>query len=161
MIGSRRLAFWLVVAAQAVVLVALIGLNENALASGKEVTLRTVPVDPVDLFRGRYVTLGYTISSIEPPPGTRPGDPVYVPLYERDGVWSGSLGLSYPHPDRTFIRGTVRGVNARTVQVEYGIETYFTDEEDAHRLEGAGTLLVTVVIDDRGQARISRVEPVR
>jgi uncharacterized membrane-anchored protein len=161
MTGTRRIAFWLVVAIQALVLVALIGLNEVALATGDEVALRTVPVDPVDLFRGRYVTLRYEISSLDVEEGIQPGDSVYVPLYETGEAWTGSFGFTSPPPDDTFIRGTVREVAGRSAEIDYGIGTYFTDEEDARRLEGAGTLLVTVAIDDGGQARISRVEPVR
>jgi uncharacterized membrane-anchored protein len=161
MTGTRRIAFWVVVGVQALVLVALIGFNDRAIAGGDEITLRTVPGDPVDLFRGRYVTLRYEISSIEPADGMRPGDAVYVPLSESQGVWSGALGFSYPPRDGTFIRGTVRHIDGRTAEVEYGIETYYTDEEDARRLERAGTLLVTVAVDDSGQARISRVEPAR
>jgi uncharacterized membrane-anchored protein len=161
MSGQRRIAFWLVVAVQALVLVALIGFNERALAEGDEITLRTVPVDPVDLFRGRYVTLAYEISTIEVTGDVQPGEAVYVPLYETDGAWSGTFGFPSPPPDGAFVRGTVRSIDGRTARVEYGIETYYADEEDARRLELVDTLLVTVAVDDGGQARISRVEPVR
>jgi uncharacterized membrane-anchored protein len=161
MTGTRRIAFWLVVAVQALVLVALIGFNERALAEGDEVTLRTVPVDPVDLFRGRYVTLRYEISNVNVEEGIQAGDAVYVPLYETGGAWTGSFGYSSPPPEGTFVRGTVRSIAGGPAQVEYGIETYYTDEDDARRLERASTLLVTVAVDDGGQARISRVEPVR
>jgi uncharacterized membrane-anchored protein len=161
MSGPRRIAFWLVVALQALVLVALIGFNERALAEGDEVTLRTVPVDPVDLFRGRYVTLRYEISSLGVEEGIQPGDAVYVPLHETEGVWTGSFGYVSPPAEGKFVRGTVRSIADRTADVEYGIEAYYTDEEDARRLERAGTLLVTVAVDDGGRARISRVEPVR
>jgi uncharacterized membrane-anchored protein len=161
MTRARRIAFWLVAALQALVLVAMIGLNEVALATSDEVTLRTVPVDPVDLFRGRYVTLRYEISMLGVEGGMEPGDSVYVPLHEAEGAWTGSYGYASPPPDGKFIRGTVRQLAGQSAQIEYGIETYFTDEEDARRLERAGTLLVTVAVDDGGQARISRVEPVR
>jgi uncharacterized membrane-anchored protein len=161
MTGTRRIAFWLVVAVQALVLVALIGLNERALAEGDEVTLRTVPVDPVDLFRGRYVTLRYEISSIEIAEGVQPGDSVYVPLHETAGAWTGSFGYASPPPEGKFVRGTVRRLAGTSAEIEYGIETYYTDEEDARRLEQASALLVTVAVGNGGQARISRVEPVR
>ena len=161
MSGTRRIAFWVVVAVQALALVAMIGLNERALASGDEITLRTVPVDPVDLFRGNYVTLRYEISTVQVTRGVRPGDGVYVPLYESAGTSTGSVGFPSAPSDGTFIRGTVRRVADGTADVEYGIETYYADEQDAHALERAGSLLVTVVVGDDGQARISRVERVR
>jgi uncharacterized membrane-anchored protein len=161
MTGNRRLAFWVVVAVQAVVLLGMIGLNEQALAHGERVTLRTAPVDPLDLFRGNYVALRYEISNVQVPAGTHPGDTVYIPLSETGGVWRGSFGRRVPPSGETFIRGTVRDVSDHTAHVQYGIETYYADEEEARNLQDAGQLLVTVVLDDEGRARISRVEPVR
>ena len=161
MTRGRRLAFWAVVAGQAVALLALIGVNELALAGGEQVALRTVPVDPVDLFRGRYVTLRYEITTVQVPDGTQPGDTVYVPLSHVGEAWQAGFALPKAPTDGTYIRGTVRSAAQGTAQVEYGIKTYFTDEDDARSLELAGQLLVTVVLEDGGQAHISRVEPVR
>jgi uncharacterized membrane-anchored protein len=45
--------------------------------------------------------------------------------------------------------------------IRFGIERYFTDEDEARRLEGAGPLLVDVVLDGDGGARIAGVRPVR
>ena len=157
MTARRRLAFWALVALQALVPLALIGWNEVALATGTEVTLRTVPVDPLDLFRGRYVTLRYEISSLEPPPGTHRGDRVYVPL-RRDGEhWTGDVAVREQPDDGPFIRGTVSPSG-----ITYGIETYYADEDEARRLEGrAGELVVRVALDGDGRARISGIETVR
>jgi uncharacterized membrane-anchored protein len=147
----RRLVFWALVALQALVPLGLIGWNEAALARGTEVTLRTVPVDPLDLFRGRYVRLRYEISRLPVPPGTEPGDTVYVAL-RRDGErWTGDRATREP-PAGTFIRGTVAdGL------ITYGIETYYADEDEAPRLERESRqgLDVRVVLDDDGKARIA------
>jgi uncharacterized membrane-anchored protein len=151
---TRRALFWLLVALQALIPLGLIGWNEVALATGREVTLRTVPVDPIDLFRGRYVTLRYEISSLRVPPGAHT---VYVPL-RRDGEhWTGDVALLDEPAGGPFIRGT-----ATDGGIELGIETYYADEDEARRLERrAGGLVVHVVLDDGGRARISGVEPVR
>lgn len=158
MTGRRRILFWALVAVQALVPLGLIGWNELALASGTEVTLRTVPVDPIDLFRGRYVTLRYEISEAAVEPGTRAGDTVYVALREDGERWVGDRA-SRERPDGdTVIRGRYTGST-----IVYGIETYYADEDEAPRLEaeaGAG-LDVHVVLDDDGRARISGVETVR
>lgn len=161
MSARRRLAFWLVVALQALVPLGMIGWNELALATGREVTLRTVPVDPVDLFRGRYVVLRYEISRVPVGPEVQRGDTVYVPLVELGEAWAGGLASRERPSGDTFIRGAVRDVAGGAADVEYGIETYFADEEEARRLEGAGQLLVRVVLDENGRGRVSRVEPVR
>jgi uncharacterized membrane-anchored protein len=150
---ARRIAFAVLVAAQLVVPLALIGVNEIALATGTEVTLATTPVDPLDPFRGRYVELRYEISLLSAP--TREGT-VYVELEEQGDRWVAyRVHTAYPDTDRPVIRGTVeRGA------VTYGIETYFADEDEAPRLERearAGGLLVDVVLDDDGRARIDEV----
>lgn len=55
----------IVAALQIAALVVMIGDRMNLLASGREVVLPVVPIDPTDLFRGDYVTLSYPISQIE------------------------------------------------------------------------------------------------
>jgi uncharacterized membrane-anchored protein len=153
----RRLAFWTLVALQALVPLGLIGWNEVALATGTEVTLHTVPVDPIDLFRGRYVTLRYEISRLSLPEGTQTGDRVYVPLHRSGRHWTGTRVLRERPDGGTFIRGTVS-----TTGIVYGIETYYADEDEARRLERrAGALIVHVVLDDDGVARVSGIEAVR
>jgi uncharacterized membrane-anchored protein len=161
MTGRRRIAFALVVGVQALSLLALIGMNEIALATGDKVTLRTVPVDPVDLFRGNYVVLRYEISTVNVLEGTQPDDVVYVPLHEEDGRWTGGFGYPTPPSDGEFIRGTVRSAQGASANLEYGIETYYADHEEAYGLQSAGSLDVTVALGDDGRAHISRVERVR
>jgi uncharacterized membrane-anchored protein len=158
---TRRIAFALVVAVQALFLLGMIGVNELALATGDEVTLRTVPVDPVDFFRGNYVVLRYEISTVNVFPATQPGDFVYVPLHEEDGRWTGGFGYPSPPSDGEFIRGTVRDTYEGSADVEYGIETYYADQDEAYDLQSARALDVTVALDGEGRAQISRVESVR
>jgi uncharacterized membrane-anchored protein len=154
---SRRVAFWMLVALQAVVPPALIGWNELALATGETVTLRTAPVDPIDLFRGRYVTLRYDISSLRRPLGAEPGDTVYVPLHHVGDHWTGELPRRRRPREHPFIRGTITSSG-----ITYGIETYYADEDEARSLERrAGALAVRVVLDEDGRARISGIEGVR
>jgi uncharacterized membrane-anchored protein len=152
----RRRLFCLLVAIQALVPLGLIGWNELALARGTEVVLRTAPVDPVDLFRGRYVRLSYEISRLPVEPGTQRGATVYVALHPEDGVWTGTAA-SRSRPSGTFVRGTWDGA-----RIAYGIETYYADEDEARRLDAlVGSLDVRIVLDGDGRARISGIETVR
>jgi uncharacterized membrane-anchored protein len=146
----RRLVFWMLVAVQALVPLGLIGWNEIALARGTEVTLRTVPVDPVDLFRGRYVTLSYEISRLPLPPDTAAGETVFVALRREGDRWVGDRATRR-RPGGTFIRGIFTHSG-----IEYGIETYYADEDEAPRLERESRqgLDVRVVLDGDGRARI-------
>ncbi len=147
----RRLVFLALVAAQLILPLGLIGVNELALATGTKVTLLTAPIDPLDPARGRYVALNYEISNLVDWRG-HPGAVVWVELVERGDRWVvHRVHTTKPETDRPFIRGQVR--NGR---VEYGIETYFADEDRAPRLEGP-PLLVDVVLDEDGKARIDEV----
>ena len=161
MTGRRRIAFAVAVVVPVLVLLAMIGFNQLALATGDKVTLRTVPVDPVDFFRGQYVALRYPISNVNVPSGMHEGDTVYVPLSKQGGYWDGSFGYADPPREGKFIRGVIRYAGIDSAHVEYGIETYYADEDEARELGHAGTLSVTVVLGDDGHAWISRVEPVR
>lgn len=153
MTPRRRNAFVFVVALQLLFPLALIAWNEVALARGTDVTLRTVPVDPIDLVRGRYVTLRYEISNLQAPTSVEPGDTVYVALHPSGEIWTGEF-LTTRRPDGLSIRG--RYTAAGPV---YGIETYYADEATARHLERAGgELLVRVSIGSDGHARVRKVE---
>jgi uncharacterized membrane-anchored protein len=148
---ARRIAFAVLVAAQLVLPLAMIGVNEVALATGEKVTLMTEPIDPLDPFRGRYVELNYEIARL---PEYAPAGPVYVELEREGDRWVVyDVHAFHPHGDRPVIRG-----DARDGFAVYGIETYYADEDEAPRLERLqGRLLVDVVLDDDGRARIDEV----
>jgi len=150
----RRLVLGALVAVQALVPLGLIGWNEVALATGTEVTLRTAPVDPIDPFRGRYVALRYEITAAGPrlPVGTR----VWVPLRKAGDAWVAAGPTTTEQPDGVAIGGT-----STASGIHFGIERYYVDEDEAPRLEARGPLLVDVVLDGDGRARIAGVRPVR
>ncbi len=158
---ARRIAFWAVVAAQALFPLATVALNETALASGDDVRLQALPVDPHDPFRGEYVALAYEISSLPAPPGAGVGDTVYVVLEPTGKAWSGgSASLEYPVGDVRFIRGRITELHDGEARIEYGIETYYVEEGEGRELESAISrqeLYVEVVLDDEGGARIDEV----
>ena len=54
--------FWLAVAVQVGLVVAVPTPKVLAYTTGTAIQLRTAPVDPVDLLRGRYNRLGYTVT---------------------------------------------------------------------------------------------------
>ena len=161
MSARRRLAFAAVVAAQAIVLLGLVGLKESALAAGQKIQLKAEPVDPRDPFRGEYVALTYGISRLPAPPGARVDDVVYVPLYEGADAWSGTAAMSAPPGGAdAFIQGRVVSVERGRAHIEYGIETYYVEEGEGAELEQAifrDALYVDVVLDENGRAAIEDV----
>ncbi len=151
--------FWVVI------LGGFIGFKEFTVRTGEEVLLKTVPVDPRDLFRGDYVILSYKISTIDL---TKfPGSPVFVAndtIYvgiekgaDRYGVVS-KLSKE-PLAGGLFIKGVVKSVYNQTIQVEYGIESYFVPAGKGMAIErwrGDG-VDAKVVIDKFGNAIIKTV----
>ena len=64
------------------------------LNSGKTVVLKTVPVDPYDMFRGDYVALKYDISTANASGAIPNGTDVYIVLEPRGAYWERK---SFPH----------------------------------------------------------------
>jgi uncharacterized membrane-anchored protein len=166
--GARH---WLLllVAAQALFLLAVAGAGYATHAYGQTIVLRTTPLDPRDFLYGDYVRLRYTISRLpmqlwrEAGPVPRRGKPVYVllrpagPAYEAEGGYTATPTA----PGGTVIlRGWVRNNGRRTLNVRYNLEKYDVPEGTGRTLERLGArhpLLVHVSIAPWGQARITKV----
>lgn len=137
------------------------------LRDGAEVVLQTEPVDPRDLLRGRYVRLGYGISSLPLdllPEGQRAdavsGSRLHVHLVPgADGLWTADKAELQGGPDGVWIAGeiTYRLADER-ISVEYGIERFYAPEYLAPEIErnmreGDITQTVVAVASD-GTAQI-------
>jgi uncharacterized membrane-anchored protein len=78
----RLIIFGLVAFAQLAVPGSLLWKREHTLRQGNVWKFRTAPLDPVDLFRGRYIALGFEVETqeISPPPNSGYSDKVFVTL---------------------------------------------------------------------------------
>jgi uncharacterized membrane-anchored protein len=158
----RRIALAAVVCLQLAVPLALAGLAEADLAFGREIRLRARPVDPLDVFRGNYVVLTYDISSLPVLGQVHQGDRVCARLERSGDEWSARY-VDPGTPSGTTICGRAQddASPGESVQIEYGIETYFANEERAHAIESAiagGQLYVVVDLDEDGSARIEKLD---
>lgn len=174
--------FYLLVALQVAVILALILVKQATLWTGQRILLRTIPVDPRDLFRGEYVALRYEISEI--PSGRMQegrlgrGETVYVALRREGRFWVvDGVSRRPPADAAAFLRGQVtdllperRPTNGpyepATCRVAYGIESWFVPRGQGRALEEAGRrpdrqLIVEAAVDRNGKAvlRQVRVEP--
>jgi uncharacterized membrane-anchored protein len=146
--GRERTLLVVGVAFQLLVLVGMIVRHEMPYWTGETILLRVVPVDPRDMFRGDYVTLGYDFSRI--PAGGIPGldtshdysrepngagQTVYVSLTpEADGKhWRAASFSVNPPTSGKYIRGTITNWN----QIQFGIESYYVQEGEGQRYEDA------------------------
>lgn len=157
----------LVLALQCAWLLATTFTQERALRVGQVILLETRPVDPRDLLRGDYVTLGYTISDVplklfSPARTNVPaaGTPIYVALapgtnqfYE---VAQAATEKFTPAAGRVLVQGKSRyWWNAtNSVRVEYGLERYYVREGTGNP---RGKLTVQAVVPASGRATIKEV----
>ena len=121
--------------------------NFTVLAFGEQVFLETRPIDPRDILRGDYVTLGYEISFIDGVIlanifGDEDGDfyydrysgrEIYVTL-QKDETGIGivkSVSVTRP-PDGLYLRGVIRD---RWNGIAYGIGVYYVPEGTGLEIE--------------------------
>jgi uncharacterized membrane-anchored protein len=133
--------FWLIVTAQAAFLLGWAGYHEFLRQNAPVILLKGRPVDPRDLLRGDYMTMGYeintpSISDAGVKSGTShpSGGDAWVLLEKRDGyhvVAKASVERLTPSPAQVLVRGTF-GHNGRaagqSIRIDYGIERYFVPE---------------------------------
>jgi uncharacterized membrane-anchored protein len=153
----ERPAIAAAVAFQLLVLVGMILGRTVPYFGGRSVLLQVVPVDPRDLFRGDYVTLGYDIS--RPHGGNfQPGQTVYAMLIpDTDGRhYHAGPFLHEPPASGVFIQGTAQGMGLAT----YGIESYYVQEGAGHDYEDAvrnHRLWAEIVLDGQGKPSLRRL----
>lgn len=143
--------------------------HHSQLTHGKEIVLKTVPVDPRDMFRGEYVILNYDISNI-----TRAKDNPMVIDYFRnnqiayanllpneDGTYRLSKLTRKAPEDAVFIRGRVKSARNNRYALEYGIESFFLPEGEGKVYEEARNkhkLYAVVSVSPHGVAKLKRLE---
>lgn len=136
--------------------------NEFTLKSGREVLLKTVPIDPRDLLRGDYVMLRYEISEAELALDYKPNSTVYTILnLDDENIASISFVAQKKPENMLFIKGNLKQCHTlddtKKCRIEYGIESYFVKEGTGKIIEkelrkGA---LVKVKLDSDGNAKVT------
>jgi uncharacterized membrane-anchored protein len=158
------------------ILLFMIQSRASILKNGTEVVLKTEPVDPRDLLRGDYVTLGYAISNfpateIEGDANARveESSPVYVALKMGvDGIWTKSRASISPFtdlkPDEALISGRARnGFTPKTsdnIRVDYGIERFYVPEGEGRVIEterNERRIDAVIMVNARGKAQMKRL----
>ena len=158
------------------ILVWMIADRAAILRDGREIVLKTEPIDPRDLLRGRYVRLNYSISRVPPIAftGEKPdyfdsGTMIFVRLEQgADGFWQAAEARVGSRPndgEDVWIRGETAFRMASTdnpANVRYGIERFYAPEALAPEIEkrmrdGEVTeVLVAVAADGRAQIKALR-----
>ncbi|MBD9372173.1 GDYXXLXY domain-containing protein [Rhizobium sp. ARZ01] len=162
---------------QTAVLGYMVETRASILRIGTEVRLKTAPVDPRDLLRGDYVTLGYQISTIDKSiiTGEAPVVSGLQTLWVRlvpgaDGLWTASQASFAPltQQEGSVVARTspfeyypgLDGQVPDTISVAYGIERYYVPEGEGRVLEearNAQALEVAARVSTAGRMQIRQI----
>jgi uncharacterized membrane-anchored protein len=133
---NRKKIFFAVVALQILSLFGMIGFKSSVLLFGQTIVLKSVPIDPRDLMRGDYVRIRWAIADLDRMMKTdgaklKVGDDIYVLLREGSPDWK-PTAISSERPsldeDQAVIKGTVTGLRPLSIQVDYGMDSYYVPE---------------------------------
>ncbi len=165
--ARERKVLLMTVAAQLVILVAMIAMRAIPLVIGQTVLVKVAPVDPRDLFRGDYVILSYDFSRVshEEIDGLSDKDrgswkklegrTVYVPLVpDSNGTHMRAGKATVVKPEAgLFLKGHMK----RYGSMEFGIEAYYVQEGTGRRYEQAirdRHLSAELAVTSSGQAAL-------
>ncbi|WP_094227204.1 GDYXXLXY domain-containing protein [Methanolobus psychrotolerans] len=134
----------LLLMAYSLIVISLIFLPKYAtLNNGKEIVLKTEPLDPRDVFRGDYVILSYEMSSLnlnETPYdyAFMEGELIYAVLSEKETYWtidSISHAKTAVEDNDVCMKGIVTRNEGDTIMIEWGIESYFVPEGEGRQIQ--------------------------
>lgn len=122
----------------------------SARVAGEEYLLEVAPLDPIDPFRGAYVTLDYP--DLQRDRGSQDGGPLYITLVEQGGVMVADAYLR----DRPSGEVPYLSCNDRDWRVECGIDSFFLPQDEAAAMESVlrDGAIAEVKIDGRGHAAL-------
>jgi uncharacterized membrane-anchored protein len=135
-----RLALWILLAvAQLAVPAWMVVGEERVLREGRQLKLQTRPVDPADVFRGRYVALSFAVEQV-PRELVRgqfdPQEVAYLELREGADGFAEVVALHKEKPDAELVLKTTVGmVSPPTVTVQLPFDRYYMDEHAAPEAE--------------------------
>jgi len=164
------------------VLLALVEQRARILRGGTEIRLKTVPIDPRDLFRGDYVILAYPISTVETDTAGKTdfarGERVYVSLDRDEQGFAKAISVTRDWPktgdDIVVIAGRVAATSVcatnadgtfdcsgrrNRLGIAYGLESYFVPQGEGRAIETTDKARIEVVaaVSSSGEAAIKRL----
>jgi len=168
----QKILFPVIVALQIAVLGFMITRQEMLLARGTKVLLRCQPIDPRSLFSGDYVILNYEISIISEEiiagsgiknTGNLEKKEIYVALKPKaEGKYYMAAAISENRDELKklyplIIKGRVEYAS-NTLQVRYGVESYFVPQREGKIIEESlKNVSVEVSVSENGDSAISKL----
>lgn len=163
--NKRTLFFAAAVVVQLVILLGVPARKVYTRATGREVVLQVAPVDPYDVLKGYYVTLGYDISR----PGAFPNIPtlaaneVIYAIVEQaeDGIWKPIATAQELPQNLPANQAAIRG-RWHQGRILYGIEEFSIPESKRDVIandlsKNRNEARVDVKVDANGEAALLRL----
>ena len=159
----RLATFAVLVMLQALVIIGFVVREERVRATGREIVLKAMPVDPRDLLRGDYVILGYEAQTLGTHllhgPDVTVGERVYVTLERQDRYWvptAYQAAASGKPSGAVYLTAIVGSRSSTGIRVDYpNLDRYYVPQ-------GTGNLPkppdAFVIVDGDGNARLARLE---
>lgn len=140
--------------------------HDHQLKNGREIALKTVPIDPRDLLRGDYVILRYEVSTFEKADEEMPwyfsaNQVVYAKIEETAGEWQVVAVGHEPPATGLYLRGRAKSVFPDRLEIAYGIESFFVPEGTGREYESARNrerLWARVSVSPHGVAYLKELE---
>lgn len=148
---NKLVTLGVVVATQAALVGVAVAPQLSARVTGDTYSFRVAPLDPIDPFRGAYVTLDYPDLHRDQTNNDDRGT-LYITLAEADGVMvADDYSRDRPSGDQPYL-----SCNDRDWQVECGIESLFLPQDEATAMEDMlrDGAIAEVKIDGRGHAAL-------
>lgn len=138
---NKLVTLGMVLATQAALVGVAVAPQLSARVAGDTYQLRVAPLDPIDPFRGAYVTLDYPdlrhddSTAFDGGIGTmddrEEGGDVFVTLVQEGDVWvADSWVRERPSGDQPYL-----ACNDRSWQIECGIDSFFLPQDEAAAME--------------------------
>lgn len=150
--NKKRLTV-VVVILQLIFLGSMIGFHQHKLGTSTRIMLKTVPIDPLSAFRGRFVSLRYEISRLPVsllkdigPNDLKGGDILFVKLKKAGEYWQAEgVYRNMPEDREVYLRGRLSDYffsygryypsQVKELPLEYDIESFFLNEQAADTVE--------------------------
>ncbi len=142
MIRSRWIffLFCILVMIQIAVPFSMLVRRERVLRTGEQFKFKTAPVDPIDVFRGRYVAIGIEENRTAVPKGLtlQYGQKVYAIIETDESGFARLKSVSLSPPaGKTYIRAKVDHADSGEVRLMYPFDRYYMEEGSAPKAEEA------------------------
>lgn len=138
------MSFGLLVILQLWTPAAMIWNKENVLKTGKAFKFRSMPVDPNDPFRGKYIVLSFSENSYKNKEkiNWETGEMIYVQLTTDSAGFAKIFSIHKDKPGRgiDFVKTTLNYIdsdNTKTVFINWPFERFYMEESKAYDAEQA------------------------